>query len=190
MFWRSGWDVYTNIYIIASPTGRWKGPIKERIFHIAFIWSPWYSKSKFLVCIFDNSIINLMGIWKDLRDALPLHAPLCPCHQLRACLLYIEISESLVGVKPGAGKWYESHIDEPQAVSPKIWFFTQLHFQQLQTVDEVLLSCLLSISFAPPYPRPALVHLRKKHKLVASRCICRNKPAACNLWGVPKINSN
>ncbi|RWR76328.1 heterogeneous nuclear ribonucleoprotein 1 [Cinnamomum micranthum f. kanehirae] len=51
-----------------------------------------------------------------------------------------------------AGEWNKHHIHIPQALATVKWLVFELSFQQFQTVDELFPCCLLSLSFALPYP--------------------------------------
>ena len=93
-----------------------------------------------------NKAMDLVGVCKRRRHALPFHAPLGPSDQLGALRLYAEVAKGLVCIKP-AREGHQSHIYKPNFFTTEVRLLSKLSFQKLKALYEFLLGCFLLFSF-------------------------------------------
>jgi len=106
-----------------------------------------------------NEIIDLLWIFKGLGYSLFLQAPLTVSNHLRTLGLYVEVSDGLIGIKPGIER-NKCYINVADGLAPKVRLVSELSFHQLEAVNEVLLGCLLFFSFFRPYLPPKVIYLQ------------------------------
>ncbi|KAK8660870.1 hypothetical protein V6N13_051778 [Hibiscus sabdariffa] len=117
-----------------------------------------------------------------LGNARFLSAPFDPRNELGAAFLYAEVPTRLISLKPG-GEGQKSHVHESDAVASEVELVSELGFQRLQALDQLLLRFRLVLLYyiyplAKPRTRPVIADKDRKEAAATRdsrphRCIRR-----------------